>query len=86
MSYYAAWFDSRDLHVYGGDAVVDLEATYPLGESVTLTVGGQNAFGNDPEENPIAREKGNRFSTHTPFGVNGGFYYVRINYGWKSGV
>ena len=86
VSYYAEWFDSRDLHVYGGDAVVDFEAAYPLGESVTLTVGGQNAFGNDPEENPIAREKGNRFSTHTPFGINGGFYYVRINYGWSSGA
>ena len=65
--------------------MVDLEAAYALGESVTLTVGGQNAFGNDPEENPIALEKGNRYSAYTPFGVNGGFYYVRINYGWSSG-
>ncbi len=86
VSYYADWFDSRDLYLYHGDAVVDLEAAYPLGESVTLTVGGQNVFGNDPEENPIAREKGNRFSAYTPFGVNGGFYYVRINYAWSSGV
>ena len=86
VSYYADWFDSRDLYLYHGDAVVDLEAAYPLGESVTLTVGGQNAFGNDPEENPIAREKGNRFSVYTPFGANGAFYYVRINYRWSSGV
>ena len=56
-----------------------------VSESTTLTIGGQNAFGNDPEENPIARAKGNRYSAHTPFGVNGGFYYMRINYGWTSG-
>ena len=66
-------------------AVFDLEAAYTVSESTTLTIGGQNVFANDPEANPIARAKGNRFSAHTPFGVNGGFYYVRINYGWKTG-
>ncbi|MYN67519.1 MAG: TonB-dependent receptor [Acidobacteria bacterium] len=82
---YDEWFDSRDLYVYHGDAVVDLEAAYAISESTTLTIGGQNAFGNDPEENPIARAKGNRFSVQTPFGANGAFFYVRINYGWASG-
>ena len=85
LSYYGDWFDSRDLHVYRGDAVVDIEAAYALSESTTVTVGGQNAFGNDAEPNPIARAKGNRFSVQTPFGANGAFYYVRINYGWASG-
>ena len=85
LSYYGDWFDSRDLHVYRGDAVIDVEAAYAIGESTTFTVGGQNAFGNDAEENPIARAKGNRFSVQTPFGANGAFYYVRINYGWTAG-
>ena len=85
FSYYDEWFDSRDLYVYHGDAVFDVEAAYSVSESTTLTVGGQNAFGNDPEANPIARAKGNRFSVQTPFGANGAFYYVRINYGWASG-
>ncbi|MCE2541432.1 MAG: TonB-dependent receptor [Acidobacteria bacterium] len=85
FSYYGEWFDSRDLYVYHGDSVFDLEAAYPVSDSTTLTVGGQNAFGNDPEANPIARAKGNRFSVQTPFGANGAFFYVRINYGWASG-
>ena len=55
LSYYGAWFDSRDLYVYHGDSVVDLDAAYPVSESTTLTIGGQNVFGNDPEANPIAR-------------------------------
>ena len=85
VSYYDDWFDSRDLYLYHGDAVVDLEAAYAINESTTLTVGGRNAFGQDPEENPIAGAKGNRFSVQTPFGADGAFYYVRINYGWTSG-
>ena len=84
-SWYDEWFDARDLYLYHGDAVVDLEASYPVTASTTLTIGGRNAFGNDPEENPIAREKGNRFSAHTPFGYNGAFYYLRLNHGWASG-
>ena len=85
LSYYGAWFDSRDLYVYHGDSVVDLDAAYPVSESTTLTIGGQNVFGNDPEANAIARATGNRYSAHTPFGINGGFYYVRVNYRWTSG-
>ena len=85
VSFYDDWFDSRDLYLYHGDAVVDLEAAYSINESTTLTIGGRNAFGNDPEENPIAGAKGNRFSVQTPFGADGAFYYVRINYGWTSG-
>ena len=65
--------------------MVDLEASHPIGASTTLTIGGRNAFGNDPEENPIALAKGNRFSAHTPFGYNGAFYYLRLSYGWASG-
>ncbi len=85
VSYYGEWFDARDLYLYHGDTVVDLEASYPVGASTTLTVGGRNVFDNDPEENPIARVKGNRFSAQTPFGYNGAFYYLRLNYRWASG-
>ena len=86
LSYYDEWFDSRDLHVYHGDAVVDVEAAYPVSGSTTLAVGSRNVFDNAPEENPVARAKGNRFSAHTPFGSNGAFYYVRVEYAWASGA
>ncbi len=85
LGYYDEWFDARDLYVYHGDAVVDLEAAYPIGDSTTLTLGGRNVLNKYPEENPIARAKGNPYSAHTPFGINGAFYYLRLNYGWSSG-
>ena len=85
LGYYDEWFDARDLYVYHGDAVVDLEAAYPIGDSTTLTIGARNVFDKYPEDNPIARAKGNPYSAHTPFGINGAFYYLRLNYGWASG-
>ena len=85
VSWYDEWFDSRDSHVYRGDAVVDLEAAYPIGASTTLAVGSQNVFGNDPEENPLGAARGNRFSAFTPFGVNGVFYYARVSVDFASG-
>ena len=85
VSYYDEWFDSRDLHVYRGDTVLDLEAAYAVNASTTLTIGGRNALGNDPEANPIAGAKGNRFSIHTPFGLDGAFFYLRLRYGWAAG-
>ncbi len=80
LSYYDGWFDSRDDLYYNGDYLVDLEASYSLGEAATVTVGGQNALNNYPEENPNAVFSGNRYSPNSPFGSNGGFYYLKLGY------
>ena len=82
LSYYAGWFDSRDDTSYDGDYLVDLEASYSLSESATVTIGGQNALNNYPQENPSAVFSGNRYGPNSPFGSNGGFYYLRFGYRW----
>ena len=83
LSYYAGWFDSRDDRAYPGEYLVDLEATYAVNESTTLTIGGQNALNQYPEENPnAAAVAGNLYSPATPFGASGGFYYVKAGYRW----
>ena len=83
LSYYDGWFDSRDDLPYGGAHLVDIELLYALNESVTLTVGGQNALNNYPGENPNAVFSGNRYSPNSPFGSNGGFYYLRLGYDFR---
>ncbi len=83
LNYYDDWYDSRDVRVYKGDYIFDLQASRSIGESVTLTLGAQNVFDNQPEENPNASAVGNRFSPYTPFNYNGAFYYFRIAYNWK---
>ena len=80
---YAGWFDERDDRSYGGAVLVDLEASYAVGESLLLTVGGDNALNTYPGQNPDAAFSGNRYSTASPFGSNGGYYYARLAYRWN---
>ena len=83
LSYYAGWFDSRDDRDYSGEFLVDIEATYAVNESATITVGSQNALNQYPEENPNAASvAGNRYSPSTPFGASGGFVYVKMGFNW----
>jgi len=83
LSYYDGWFDSRDDTAYAGNHLVDLEAAYSLSEAATVTIGGQNALNNYPQENPNAVFSGNRYGPNSPFGSNGGFYYLRFGYRWE---
>ena len=83
LSYYAGWFDSRDDRDYPGEYLVDLDASYAISGSTTLTLGAQNALNRYPEENPgAAAVAGNRYSPNSPFGSSGGFYYVKMGYSW----
>lgn len=86
LNYYSGWWDWLDVFDYaGGNYLLDLEAAYAISDSVTLAVGGQNILNYYPQENPMAADAlGNRYSQYTPFGFNGGFYYVRLNYRWSQ--
>ena len=83
LSYYGGWYDSRDDLDYPGEHLVDLEASYAIGASTTLTLGAQNALNQYPQENPnAAAVAGNRYGPSTPFGSAGGFYYAKMGYRW----
>ena len=83
LSYYAGWFDARDDRAYPGEYLVDLEASYPVTEAASVTIGAQNALNRYPQENPdAATVAGNRYSSQTPFGASGGFVYVKAGYRW----
>ena len=83
LSHHGGWFDSRDDLSYDGDYLVDLEASYSPSESATVTLGGQNALNNYPQQNPNAVFSGNRYGPSAPFGSNGAFYYLRLGYRWR---
>ena len=83
LSYYAGWFDARDDRAYPGEYLVDMEASYPVTEAASVTIGAQNALNRYPQENPdAATVAGNRYSSQTPFGASGGFVYVKAAYRW----
>lgn len=81
VSYYDDWFDSEDDQVYSGEYIVDAELGYDFSDSMSVTLGAQNLLDQAPEENPGAAEGvGNRYSQFSPFGFDGGFYYLRTRY------
>ena len=102
LSYYGAFWDSEDgrnatdvsggpaqswlYPAYGGKAVLDLELGIPLGESVTLSLGGDNVLNTHPDVNQYGADTvGNQYGQFSPFGFNGAYYYTRLNYTWDVG-
>ncbi len=81
VSYFDDWYDSEDGEFYSGKSVLDLEAAYTWNDNLTFVLGMQNALDETPEDNPnAAAGVGNRYSQYSPFGFNGGFWYVRLRY------
>lgn len=83
LSYWGDFFDREDDRNYPGNYITDVEGTYMMTRSFSVSIGGQNLFNVYPEENPGAfRGTGNRYPQSTPYGFNGGYYYIRLNYTW----
>ncbi len=81
VSHYGDWYDSEDGNTYDGKNLLDLEAGYDINDSFSVVVGAQNALDETPDDNPgAAGGVGNRYSQFSPFGFNGRFVYVRLNY------
>ena len=91
LHYYGAWvdhFDARfvrgaDARILDGRYILDLEVSIPLARDVTLSVGGQNVFDTFSQRMDLFAEIfGLPYSQFTPWGLSGGYYYARLNYGW----
>ena len=80
--YYSSWFDDDDTATYRSDGhLLDLEASYALGNGLMVSVGGQNALNTYSDENPNApRGTGNKYSQFSPFGYSGAFWYGKLGY------
>ncbi|HNP36763.1 MAG TPA: TonB-dependent receptor [Woeseiaceae bacterium] len=72
--------DASDAASYDSEILVDIEATLSFNERYRLTVGGENVldtFPND-EANGVAQFLGVTYALTSPFGFDGGFWYVRL--------
>ena len=98
LNFFGAFWDSEDARnqngttnaplypAYGGKALVDLELGIPLGENVTLSLGGENVLNTYPDVNEYGPQSvGNQYGQFSPFGFNGAFFYTRLNYTWDLG-
>ncbi len=75
----------------GSAAIIDLEAGYKLTEAFEVSLGANNLFNKKPPHvalvpgttNSTLVNGGNVFDaplTFSPYGINGGYYYARINF------
>ena len=58
-----------------------MEASYTFNDTYTFTVGAYNVFDEFPEKDPDLGElgwSGNTYGTFSPYGFNGGLWYVRV--------
>jgi iron complex outermembrane receptor protein len=72
--------DASDQYSYGDAILVDLELSMSFMEGYRVTLGGENIFDEvpDDEEDPTAQFLGVRYALTSPFGFNGGFWYLRL--------
>ena len=76
--------------IFGGKTLFDLDVSYTVAKHYTLTLGANNLFNTFPDKirasavNPIYALSGGLNDGQVyprsggPFGINGGFYYVRL--------
>jgi iron complex outermembrane receptor protein len=76
---------------WSGKWLTDVSFSYPLSESLNLTVGGLNVFDTfpdrwDPQNAFPFPQLGWTYGWETlPFGINGGYYFARLKYNFRHG-
>ena len=70
---------------FGSKVIADLEASYKLNSNLNFAVGVQNLFDTYPDKDRRSIDpntglpgNGNQYIDSSPFGYNGGFWYVRV--------
>lgn len=84
-TYYDGFYDSElsdPDQRYGSRIIFDAEVQVPLFDDASIAIGANNLFNTYPDENPGSADLGALYPESTPFGFNGGYYYVRLTYNW----
>ena len=79
--YFEAHLDAGDLPIDVGSAVtVDAEIAMDYSDTLRFAFGAQNIFDEYPDDNPYSGIVGAKYPTTSPFGFNGGFWYLKAEY------
>ncbi len=73
--------DASDASSYDAEILVDLEASFKFGGRYSFAIGGENVFDTLPgaEQDGVLQFLGVVNSLTSPFGFNGGFWYLRLS-------
>ena len=92
FNYYDSWsttsglFDptppggNQVVYDYGSSLLVDAEISMTFNDMFTVTLGGENVFDEypDDEQDGTLDFLGLNYALTSPYGFNGGFYYLRL--------
>ncbi len=77
-NYYGKWDDvGNDVNGIGAAVLVDAELAYQVRDNIEVIGGVSNLFDTYPDKNPFAADSGQLYSEASPFGFNGGTWYLR---------
>ncbi len=77
-NYYGGWDDTGNgVDGIGAEFLIDAEVAYQVTENIEVIGGLANMFDTYPDENPGAGDLGQLYSEASPFGFNGGQWYIR---------
>jgi iron complex outermembrane receptor protein len=91
-TYFDSWVDVGGVVIGGvedtpfpGRLLVDLELSTSLTQDTEIAIGANNLLDTYPARNETgtAGSVGLLYPESSPFGFNGGYYYVRVNYRWS---
>jgi len=77
-NYYGSWDDTGNgVDGIGAEVLVDVQVSYQFSDNLTLVAGVDNLFDTYPQENPSAGSLGQLYPEASPFGFNGGTWYLQ---------
>lgn len=77
-NYYGGWDDTGNgVPDISAETLIDAEVAYQVNDSIEIVGGIANLFDTFPDENPGAGDLGQLYSESSPFGFNGGQWYLR---------
>lgn len=79
-NYYGAWNDAPNGYKPAAEVLLDAEIAAEVYEGFELIAGASNFLNNYPDENPGSGGTGQLYPEASPFGFNGGQYYVKARY------
>jgi iron complex outermembrane recepter protein len=71
--------DPADDQHYGAKWLTDIDVAYQINKHTTIAIGANNLFNTYPDKNTASNTSGfSPYSSISPFGFYGGFYYARL--------
>jgi iron complex outermembrane receptor protein len=80
-NYFGEWDDiGNGVDNIDAEVLIDAQVAYQYSDQLEFIVGVDNLLDTYPQENPSAGSLGQQFSEASPFGFNGGTWYVEARY------